>query len=60
MVSLFLKQQESVAHYINGLLNSSLAAYFLFLTASVWGVERDKVEPNDLLRFPVPPIFPRK
>ena len=52
----FPQQQESAAHYINGLLNSSLATYFLFLTASVWGVERDKVEPNDLLRFPTPPF----
>lgn len=31
----FPQQQESAAHYINGLLNSSLATYFLFLTASV-------------------------
>jgi hypothetical protein len=50
----FPQWQANVAHYINGILNSSLASYFLFLTASVWGVERDKVEPNDLLRFPVP------
>jgi len=52
----FPRQQESAAHYFNGLLNSSLTSYFLFLTASVWGVERDKVEPNDLLRLPVPPF----
>ncbi len=52
----FPPQKESAAHYINGLLNSSLASYFLFLTASVWGIERDKVEPNDLLRFPIPPF----
>lgn len=50
----FPKEQEYFAHYLNGILNSSLARYFLFLTASVWGVERDKVEPNDLLRFPFP------
>lgn len=48
------RQQEYSAHYLNGILNSSLASYFLFLTASVWGVERDKVEPNDLLRLPLP------
>jgi len=48
------KDQESMAHYLNGVLNSSLASYFLFMTASVWGVERDKVEPNDLLRLPIP------
>src|SRR6266567_133137 len=48
------QHQEYLAHYLNGVLNSSLATYFLFMTASVWGVERDKVEPNDLLRLPVP------
>jgi type I restriction-modification system DNA methylase subunit len=48
------RQQEHLAHYLNGIFNSSLANYFLFLTASVWGVERDKVEPNDLLRLPLP------
>lgn len=47
------REQEHLAHYLNGILNSSLAKYFLFMTASVWGVERDKVEPNDLLRFPI-------
>lgn len=50
----FPHQQEYLAHFLNGVLNSYLASYFLFLTASVWGVERDKVEPNDLLRFPLP------
>lgn len=52
----FPQQQEYVAHYLNGILNSSLTNYFLFLTASVWGVERDKVEPNDLLRLPLPTL----
>ena len=47
-------QQEYSAHYLNGVLNSSLITYFLFLTASVWGVERDKIEPNDLRRIPLP------
>ncbi|HVB74991.1 MAG TPA: N-6 DNA methylase, partial [Ktedonobacteraceae bacterium] len=44
----FPRKQEYLAQYLNGVLNSYLASYFLFLTASVWGVERDKVEPNDL------------
>ena len=48
------RHQEYFAHYLNGVLNSSLISYFLFLTASVWGVERDKIEPNDLLRLPLP------
>ncbi len=52
----FPPQQEYFAHYLNGVLNSSLANYFFFLTGSVWGIERDKVEPNDLLRFPLPAL----
>jgi hypothetical protein len=43
-----------LAHYMNGLLNSYLASYFLFLTSSVWGVERDEVRKEDLWRLPVP------
>jgi len=46
--------QEPIAHYLNALLNSALIKYFLFLTASVWGVERDEVRPEDLLRLPIP------
>ena len=44
------------ARYLNAILNSSLATYYLFLTSSVWGIERDKVEPNDLLSLPIPRI----
>jgi N-6 DNA Methylase len=50
------QEQEYLAHYLNALFNSSLATYFLFMTASVWGVERDKVEPNDVLRLPIPKV----
>lgn len=41
-------------YFLNGILNSSLAEYFLFLTASVWGVERGTVEAVDLMRLPIP------
>lgn len=41
------------AHFLNGVLNSSLATYFLFLTSTVWGVERDEVRAEDLLRLPI-------
>ena len=47
-------KHASKRYLINGILNSSLATYFLFLTASSWGVERDKVEAVDLMRLPVP------
>ncbi len=48
------KHQEHLAHLLNAILNSSLATYFLFLTASVWGIERDEIKPEDLLRLPIP------
>jgi hypothetical protein len=43
-----------LAHYLNAILNSSLASYFLFMTASSWGVERKKLMLQDLSRLPVP------
>lgn len=33
-------------------LNSSFASYFLFLTTSTWGVERERVKPNELYKLP--------
>jgi len=50
----FLPEQEYLAHYINGIINSTIASYFLFLTSSSWGVERDELKPQDLSRLPVP------
>lgn len=45
---------ESIAHYLNGIINSLLASYFLFMTASTWGVERKKMMTQDLSRLPIP------
>lgn len=39
---------------MNGILNSSLATYFLFLTSSEWGVERDSIPWIDIGRIPAP------
>ena len=39
--------------YLNAILNSKLAPYFLFLTSSAWGVERNEVEDSDFWRLPV-------
>jgi hypothetical protein len=44
------------ADYLNGILNSTLATYFIFLTGSVWGVERDDVVWADFRRLPIPPL----
>jgi len=49
-------QPPEWSDYLNGVLNSSLATYFVFLTGSVWGVERDDVIWADFRRLPVPSI----
>ena len=41
-------------YILNGIMNSRLATYFLFMTASWWAVERSTVEMVDLCRLPVP------
>jgi hypothetical protein len=50
----FPRAKVKMAHLLNGIANSTLTNYFLFLTSSVWGVERDEVKPKDVLRIPVP------
>lgn len=43
-----------IANYTNGIINSSIASYFLFFTASTWGIERNKIGRQDLSRLPIP------
>lgn len=33
-------------------LNSSLATYIMFLIASDWGIERERIKPNEIFRIP--------
>ncbi|MHC5731808.1 MAG: hypothetical protein ACYTXY_48580, partial [Nostoc sp.] len=50
----FAKDQVSLAHYLNGVINSSIISYFLFFTASSWGIERNEIKTQDLGILPVP------
>ncbi|VAW34173.1 hypothetical protein MNBD_CHLOROFLEXI01-1276 [hydrothermal vent metagenome] len=43
---------EKLLKAIVAYLNSSFASYFLFLTASTWGVERERVNFNEILELP--------
>ena len=45
---------SNLAHYLNGIINSSISSYFLFMTASSWGIERHKIMTQDLARLPIP------
>lgn len=40
--------------FLTAVLNSPLATYFLFHTSANWGVERDKVQLEELLSLPFP------
>lgn len=37
---------------ITAYLNSSFSSYFLFMTASTWGVERERVNPTEVFQLP--------
>jgi SAM-dependent methyltransferase len=41
-------------HALATYLNSSLVRYFLFMSASSWGVERPELKPQDLKSIPLP------
>jgi hypothetical protein len=50
----FKLESERVFRYLNALLNSSVATYFLFLTSPVWGIERYEVRNSEWMRVPIP------
>ncbi|MBD2387493.1 HsdM family class I SAM-dependent methyltransferase [Cylindrospermum sp. FACHB-282] len=52
----FPTEKVDIAHYLNGVINSSLISYFLFLTASSWGIEREEVTKQDLKRICLPQL----
>ncbi|MBW4522320.1 MAG: N-6 DNA methylase [Scytolyngbya sp. HA4215-MV1] len=48
------ENSEYLVHYLNGIINSSLTNYFLFMTASSWGIARKTLMMQDIARLPVP------
>lgn len=47
-------QDEELLIFLAAVIDSKLAAYYLFHTAANWGTERDKVLETELLRMPFP------
>lgn len=41
---------------ISGILNSSVARYWFFMTASSWGVEREQLHHREWMSLPLPPL----
>lgn len=53
-------KDEKMLKAITAYLNSSFSSYFLFLTASSWGVERERVKPNEIFQLPALPFSASK
>ncbi|MFM7561324.1 class I SAM-dependent DNA methyltransferase [Cylindrospermopsis raciborskii] len=47
-------EDTEIMIFLTVALNSVLAKYFLFHTASTWGIERGDISGTELLRFPFP------
>ncbi|MDD1428710.1 hypothetical protein MEO94_30570, partial [Dolichospermum sp. ST_sed9] len=50
----FSKNFVHLAHYLNGENNTSIASYFIFMTSSSWGIERETIMTQDLVQLLVP------
>lgn len=48
------KDDADLLRFLAGVMNSDLATYFYFHTASSWGTERDTVLESEFLRLPFP------
>ncbi|WP_338815112.1 N-6 DNA methylase [Bernardetia sp. Wsw4-3y2] len=49
----FHSKNSSHLRVLSALLNSELATYFLLLTSSSWGIERERIKPNEIYDFPL-------
>ncbi|WP_414551094.1 HsdM family class I SAM-dependent methyltransferase [Anabaena sp. CCY 0017] len=47
-------EDTKILMFLTTVLNSKLVQYFLFHTASSWGIERGDIDITELLRFPFP------
>lgn len=39
--------------FLSSVLNSKLSTYFLLLISNSWGIERERIKPNEVYRFPI-------
>ena len=39
--------------FLSSVLNSELATYFLLLISNSWGIERERIKPNEIYEFPI-------
>lgn len=44
---------EDQLRFLSSILNSELATYFLLMISNSWGIERERIKPNEVYKFPV-------
>lgn len=44
---------EDLLRFLSSILNSELATYFLLMISNSWGIERERIKPNEVYKFPV-------
>lgn len=49
----FRSEDKDKLRYLSSILNSSLTTYFLLLISNSWGIERERIKPNEVYRFPI-------
>jgi len=49
----FRTTEEDKLRFLSGILNSQLSTYFLLLISNSWGIERERIKPNEVYQFPI-------
>jgi type I restriction-modification system DNA methylase subunit len=49
----FRSDEKDKLRFLSCLLNSKLATYFLLLISNSWGIERERIKPNEVYSFPI-------
>lgn len=49
----FRSDNRDDLRFLSGILNSELATYFLLLISNSWGIERERIKPNEIYELPV-------
>ncbi len=46
------KEDSNKLKLLTAYINSAVSTYYLFLTASSWGIERERIKPNEIVKLP--------
>jgi len=49
----FRSENKDELRFLSCILNSELATFFLLLISNSWGIERERIKPNEIYKFPV-------